>query len=64
MSEVQDCVVGTVEAAAILGVSPRTLEGWRLKQIGPKYSRLGPRLVRYRCSDLAAWIEKNSAPAP
>lgn len=32
-------------------VSPRTLEGWRYRQKGPNFVRIGGR-VRYRLSDL------------
>lgn len=55
----KECL-GTVDVAALLGISPRTLEAWRLRKVGPKYSRLGPRLVRYRRSDLDAWVAENS----
>ncbi|MFP3942185.1 MAG: helix-turn-helix transcriptional regulator [Thermoanaerobaculia bacterium] len=50
----------TVEAAEALGgLSRRTLEGWRRKRIGPPYVRLGhgpTARVRYRPSDLEAWV--------
>lgn len=41
----------TPEAAAYLGLSPRSLEFWRYKGKGPRYSRLG-RSVVYAVSDL------------
>jgi len=37
----------TEAAAAFLKVSPRTLEKWRRLGIGPKFVRLGRRLVLY-----------------
>lgn len=40
------------EAANFLKVSHRTLENYRLTGDGPKYVRIGKRLVRYRKSDL------------
>lgn len=43
------------EAAAFLKVAEKTLEGWRCKGTGPKFSRLGRRLVRYAQSDLDSW---------
>ena len=56
----------TRQAAAFLGISPRTLEGWRndpLRQSNvmgaPPCVRLGRgvhRVVRYRLSDLEAWV--------
>lgn len=47
----------TAQAAALLGLSPRTLGGLRLRGGGPRYVRLSARAVRYRREDLAAWIE-------
>ena len=44
-----------VEAANLLRVSQRTLEGWRVRGGGPPYVRLG-RQVRYSEADLIAWI--------
>ncbi len=60
MRDVNDCL-STVDAAALLDISPRTLEGWRLRNTGPKFSRLGPRIVRYVRGDLVAWMEQNSS---
>ncbi len=40
------------QAAKFLGISHRTLENYRLTGAGPKYVRIGKRLVRYRKSDL------------
>lgn len=48
------------EAAAILGTSPRTLQGWRLRGEGPKFLKLGSTRrsrVRYDPSDLISWLE-------
>ena len=47
----------TVEAGAFLGISPRTLEDWRLRGGGPVFRKLGRRLVRYVRDDLEAFIE-------
>jgi excisionase family DNA binding protein len=46
------------QAARVLGVSVRTLERHRVAGTGPRWARLG-RLVRYRQSDLTAWVESN-----
>jgi predicted site-specific integrase-resolvase len=43
------------EAAAFLKVSPRSMERWRNKGTGPKFSRLNGR-VRYSMSDVQAWL--------
>ena len=44
------------EVAAILGVSRRTLEGWRLRGGGPAFVQISARACRYRKSVLQAWI--------
>ncbi|HEU0162620.1 MAG TPA: helix-turn-helix domain-containing protein [Rhizomicrobium sp.] len=48
-------VLTTTEAADLMGISPRTLEDWRWKGIGPAFFKLGPRLVRYRLADVEAF---------
>ena len=48
-------VVSTDEAARRLGMSPRTLERWRLEHRGPAYVKLGKRRC-YRVADLHAFI--------
>lgn len=61
----------TREAAEMLGVSPRTLESWRIHGGGPRFASFGagPRgAVRYRASDLEEYINgrlrtSTSAPA-
>lgn len=37
-------------------VSARTLQRWRMEGVGPCFARIG-RLIRYRRSDLDAWLE-------
>jgi excisionase family DNA binding protein len=56
---VDDPKLTTQEAAAFLGVKPATLEAWRLnrRHVIP-YIRLG-RAVRYRQSDLQAYVEQH-----
>lgn len=46
------------EAAAILGCAVQTLRNmrWR-REGGPRYRKIGLRMVRYLRSDLAAFIE-------
>lgn len=45
--------VTATEAARILGVSPKTVDNWRWKGQGPRYHKIGRRLVRYYRADLA-----------
>lgn len=50
-----DRLIGVAEAAEILGVKPATLYDWRVDRKGPKAVKVG-RLVKYRETDLAAYI--------
>ena len=54
-------VLGPVEASQYLGVSVSTLKNWRAKQIGPKWTLRGARLVAYRPADLEKFLDDNSA---
>jgi len=51
--------LSTREAAAYLGVRPNTLEIWRCKHRGPKYAKLGSRIV-YDPDDLDAYFAARS----
>ena len=44
-----------VELAELLGLSPRTLQNWRLKGEGPPFGKFG-RSVRYSVATVAAWV--------
>jgi len=55
-----DALMDETAAGAYLGgaaspVSIRTLQRWRLEGGGPRFVRVG-RLVRYRRSELDAWL--------
>ena len=47
----------TPEAARFLGLSGRTLEKHRTYGTGPKYAKIGGRVV-YRLEDLQAWVAR------
>lgn len=49
----------TPEAARFLGVSGRTLEKHRTYGTGPRYSKIGGRVI-YTVADLQAWAERGS----
>ncbi len=51
-----DSLLLPAEVALMLGVSVRTLEGWRLRGGGPAFVQISARACRYRRSILAAWI--------
>ena len=54
-------LVDEVEAAAILSTAVRTLRNWRALRIGPKFRKIGLRMVRYHRADLAAFIDGDAA---
>jgi hypothetical protein len=43
------------QAAEACGLSPRTLERWRYEGRGPRFAKLGKRVL-YRPQDLVEWI--------
>ena len=45
----------TPEASRFVGLSIRTLEKHRIYGTGPRYSKLGGRVV-YRLEDLQSWV--------
>lgn len=50
----------TAEAAAALGLAAETLSNWRCHgRYALPYVRAG-RLIRYRVSDLLAWLDRRS----
>ena len=60
MGTVEPEFMDTRRAAACLGLSHRTLEGYRVSGGGPDFNRFGNR-VRYRRSDLDVWAAKRRA---
>jgi excisionase family DNA binding protein len=54
------------EVAELLGIAERSMESWRLRGGGPRYVRVG-RLIRYRHTDVSAWLaarERSSTSEP
>ncbi len=55
--------LGTVdEVAAYLSVPKQTVFAWRQRGIGPRGIRVG-KYVRYRWSDVDAWLEQQAGGA-
>ena len=50
-------VLDTRAAADFLGVSPRTLEGMRVRGGGPRYAKVGG-AVRYRLASLEEYLQR------
>jgi len=53
-------LLNTIEAAQMLRLHPTTLATWRVEGRGPKFLKLGERKVRYRESDIEAWLEEQT----
>lgn len=51
--------LNTQEAAQFLGLQANTLEVWRCQKRGPKYSKVGRRVL-YDINDLEAYFTANS----
>jgi len=51
--------VNDLEAAAILGISPKTIQLWRFEKRGPPPSKFGTRTIRYRLSALLDWAAQH-----
>jgi len=58
-----DALVNTSEAAAVVGLSMHTLNWIRAHAThrGPKFRRIGPKLIRYRMGDLRAFVSAREA---
>lgn len=52
-------LLDNAEAAALLGIKPKSLEAWRQRGQGPRYRKIG-RLVRYTEADVLAWLDSAS----
>jgi hypothetical protein len=48
------------QAAAYTGVAYTTMQTWRYKGIGPRYSRIGNRIIRYSTSDLDSFLRERT----
>lgn len=56
----QDQLLTVDETAALLKISVEQLKEWRMRGEGPKILRLGHRTVRYRRSDIRAWMDEQA----
>ena len=59
MEQFVDSLFNQRAAAQFLGISVRTLERYRVSGTGPRFCRLGHRLVRYREADLEEWVRQS-----
>ena len=49
----------TEEVAALLKVAPATLSDWRHDRKGPQYYKINGRMIRYKLSEVLAWLEQS-----
>jgi predicted DNA-binding transcriptional regulator AlpA len=49
------------EVASLLRVDRATLRRWREKGTGPKFLRIGPKLIRYRQDALTSFLDGQQA---
>ena len=59
LSQLPPRYLRTPEASRFVGLSIRTLEKHRIYGTGPRYSKLGGRVV-YRLEDLQSWVESGA----
>jgi predicted DNA-binding transcriptional regulator AlpA len=55
-----DDLLTSNQLAHWLGVSHQFVEISRIKNYGPKYTRLSARVIRYRRGDVRAWLRERS----
>jgi predicted DNA-binding transcriptional regulator AlpA len=55
-----DDLLTTRQVANWLGMSEQWVEIGRVKNFGPKFTRLGPRTIRYRRGDVLAWLNSRT----
>ena len=56
-----DMLLREIDAAKLLGLTPRALQAWRYYGKGPSFVRISKRCIRYRRRDLVAWIDQRIA---
>lgn len=56
MTSETDPLLTERQAAEYINASPRSMQTWRRQGHGPRFCRLGSRMIRYRRSDLDAWV--------
>jgi predicted DNA-binding transcriptional regulator AlpA len=55
-----DQLLTTKQLAALLAVSEQLIEIWRHKGEGPEWVALGPGCIRYKRSDVLAWLDERA----
>lgn len=58
--EFWNALINEGEAAHFLGLSVRTMQGYRYRGGGPRFVRISVRCIRYRRVDLQAWSDQKT----
>lgn len=58
-----DPLMTTAEAAVFLNFPEATVKDWRRQRTGPAYIKINGAQVRYRVSDLNAWLDSQTVGA-
>lgn len=59
LTSVSPKFVGSLDAARIIGLSKSTIEKMRMVGNGPRFAKLGSRVV-YAIEDLEAWVKERA----
>jgi Helix-turn-helix domain len=59
MTKILDDYLSETDLAEELGVTVRTLQGWRQRRIGPAWTRIGGKAVIYPRIGIPAWLKAN-----
>ena len=55
-----DDLLTSEEVAKWIGTSTQFVELGRMRNYGPRYTRLSARIIRYKRSDVLAWLESRT----
>ena len=61
--ELPEPLLRTEQVAELLNLTPKALEAWRWRRMGPPWFKLRG-AVRYRASELSAWLERQRRGGP
>lgn len=53
-------LLSEAETAKLLSVAAGTLQKWRHRKVGPNYTRISTRAIRYQLADIIQWLEQSN----
>ncbi|RWB91176.1 MAG: DNA-binding protein [Mesorhizobium sp.] len=54
-----EAFLASTDVAAVLGISAKTLANWRVRGCGPKYAKIGSRVI-YSPAELFAFVQSRT----